>query len=426
MEYPTVSDYVAAERAAASNLARLSHLQLVTDGDGKPVMRTGRKAVALAMSDPATGHRYALKCFLGERPNWMESNMLDSGDIDMPGLPTLYDSMYLDKELHVVSSTAGNDWYPVMLMDWENTDYRYTYGILTDEDTQLSWTDDCGVEYNDEGTKLLHCHDYELKRYNIRPETTMIDECAFMGCEDLQHITLPQGLATIGDNAFFGCKALQHIALPEGLTYLGNEAFSGCAALQEVVVPSSVDYMGEGVFQDCEQLRRAVLRNAYYAVEGHTFSGCTALQEVVLPKGVERMGNDAFHNCRRLQHVDLPQGLQRIEESAFACCESLQRIVVPSSVTSIGVGAFSGCEALQRIALPEGLKSLGDWALAGCHSLKQVDIPATVERIGRHVLADCQVRVTCRSPHFKVLDGKLYTADMEQLLYTPGEAIQPW
>ena len=44
------------------------------------------------------------------------------------------------------------------------------------------------------------------------------------------HVTVPNGVTSLGDRAFDGCTALVSIALPDGLTSLGDYAFYRTAA----------------------------------------------------------------------------------------------------------------------------------------------------------------------------------------------------
>ena len=57
---------------------------------------------------------------------------------------------------------------------------------------------------------------------------TTIGYEAFLGCESLTSIIIPEGVTTIGGNAFYGCESLTSITIPEGVTYIGGWAFREC------------------------------------------------------------------------------------------------------------------------------------------------------------------------------------------------------
>ena len=80
---------------------------------------------------------------------------------------------------------------------------------------------------------------------------TSIGFGAFIWCEALTSISLPEGLTSIGDWAILGCEALTSISLPEGLTSIGDEAFERCESLTSISLPESVTSIGHGAFAFC-------------------------------------------------------------------------------------------------------------------------------------------------------------------------------
>lgn len=69
---------------------------------------------------------------------------------------------------------------------------------------------------------------------------------AFYECTGLTSVTLPEGVATIGNSTFNGCTMLQQITLPSTLVQIGGAAFYACTALSAVnchatVPPSAVN-----------------------------------------------------------------------------------------------------------------------------------------------------------------------------------------
>jgi hypothetical protein len=109
---------------------------------------------------------------------------------------------------------------------------------------------------------------------------THLPEMAFSGCTDLQTVTLPDSLETMGDSAFSGCTGLQTVTLPDSLKTMGTLTFFGCTGLQTVTLPDSLETMGDS-----------------------TFFGCTDLQTVTLPDSLETMGDYNFFGCTGLQAV---------------------------------------------------------------------------------------------------------------------------
>ena len=67
MNYPLISEYIEAVKAAEENFDQLRCLRPVLDDVGEPVMSSGNFAVVFKMKDEQTGKLHAVKCFLKER-----------------------------------------------------------------------------------------------------------------------------------------------------------------------------------------------------------------------------------------------------------------------------------------------------------------------------------------------------------------------
>ncbi len=60
----------------------------------------------------------------------------------------------------------------------------------------------------------------------------------------------------IADTAFLNCDTIKTIKLPDGLKYIGAGAFHGCAVLEEINVPDSVISVGDYAFFGCTSLTK--------------------------------------------------------------------------------------------------------------------------------------------------------------------------
>ena len=83
---------------------------------------------------------------------------------------------------------------------------------------------------------------------------TSIGEYAFVYCNSLTEVTIPEGVTSIGEWAFEGCSNLTKAIIPEGVTSIGKGAFLSCRSLTEVTIPKSVTSIGELAFYGCEAL----------------------------------------------------------------------------------------------------------------------------------------------------------------------------
>jgi hypothetical protein len=106
---------------------------------------------------------------------------------------------------------------------------------------------------------------------NIHQDTKIIFGSSFSFCYNLQSITIPNHVTTIGDRAFSGCTRLQSITIPYSVTTIGNYAFKYCTNLQNITVPYSVTAIGYHAFEYCTNLQSIMFEDittwyrSYYA-----------------------------------------------------------------------------------------------------------------------------------------------------------------
>lgn len=87
----------------------------------------------------------------------------------------------------------------------------------------------------------------------------IIGEGAFICCESLESVMLPDGLTTILDKAFADCSKVQSVRLPSTIVSIGNKAFSGCS-IRSVTIPESLTTIGDEAF-NCGELEVATIIN---------------------------------------------------------------------------------------------------------------------------------------------------------------------
>ena len=118
MNYPLISEYIEAIKAAKDNFEQLSYLRPVLDDDGLPVMTSGNFAVVFKMKDERTGKLHAVKCFLREQEGRAEAYRMIAEELEYVSSTFLTPIKYLDKELFVDSKNSDETEFPVLLMDW--------------------------------------------------------------------------------------------------------------------------------------------------------------------------------------------------------------------------------------------------------------------------------------------------------------------
>ena len=149
MNYPLISEYVEAIKAAEDNFEQLKHLRPVLGEDGEPVMTSGNFAVVFKMKDEQTGKLHAVKCFLKEQEGRAEAYRQIAEELEFVSSTFLTPIKYLDKELFVDSANSEDSEFPVLLMDWvegqtldkyirEHIDDQYELSLLAYQFSRLA------------------------------------------------------------------------------------------------------------------------------------------------------------------------------------------------------------------------------------------------------------------------------------------------
>ena len=279
------------------------------------------------------------------------------------------------------------------------------------------------VSERDDGTLKIDGYAGNSTSYIIPAEidgkkVTAIGDYAFMDCNELTCVTIPDGVISINDYAFYNCTSLETISIPDSVTSIDSFAFSYCTSLKSVTIPASVT-----------------------SINWQAFYNCISLKEVTIPASVTDIGNQAFGYCVdtvtynskkvdgfKINYVKNTQGhlyaaqngftdeacivtneledgtieiskyygtnetyiippeingkkVTEIGDQAFEYNTALTSVTIPDTVTRIGWLTFRGCTALTSIKIPDSVTKIESFAFMECDSLKNVSIPASVTEI---------------------------------------------
>lgn len=100
---------------------------------------------------------------------------------------------------------------------------------------------------------------------------------------------------------------------------VGKEAFMGCDSLKKIVLPESITSIGEGAFTLCKSLSVYNIPSGVTELPSCAFSHCTSIEKITLPTGLKKIGRMAFYGCvsTKLQDVTIPASVQHIGALAF-------------------------------------------------------------------------------------------------------------
>ena len=304
------------------------------------------------------------------------------------------------------------------------------------------------------------------------------NEVAVYGCSDPSsvgsHLVIPESVVydgqtytvtAVGDRAFSQNPTLVEVTLPQGIASIGNSAFAGCSSLEKVYIQASkAPKLGSSAFPLGVQVYPSVYESGYekdeawqdyrvmmggetqdYVVVGNIryalfrsdvptvdstatvlgFDDLEAAKEngsLLIPATVQyenksyqvtTVAAGAFQNDSWLQFVEIganvtliqpwafqgtgisalhvPEGMLEIRTGAFQGCTELRELHIPgnrSGGTNIGDRAFQDCTDLFTLELQE-VKNIGDSAFQGCTTLAQLHLNLPLKNVGAYAFADC-------------------------------------
>ena len=283
--------------------------------------------------------------------------------------------------------------------------------------------------------------------------------------EKITAVIVEDGILGLEPRCITELPNLQKVSLPESLVSIGDEVFAGCA-IETLQIPASVTDIGVGVAADCQKLRKVAV-DAWQPRIGRLFLyNCTALetitlksstgywQQVVLPanphllegnvecaldggydpaalydengllwsyqletgslsiqgsgvaalppagilmvweqvrsvtvsEGITAM-EGGLADMVNLRYVSLPATLETLPP--LSGCKNLETVTVPKRIKELPSMAFHGCAKLKTVVLPEGLEKIENMAFGSCGALEYVSIPDSVSWIDQAAFWAC-------------------------------------
>ena len=398
MQYPLISEYLAAIRDAHDNLDKQSHLVPVLDNYGEPYRSSGAFAVVFKMKDEQTGKCYALKCFTEEQEGRAEAYRQIAEELEFVASPYITSVKYLEKELFV-DSNCEDDEFPVLLMDWIEGETMETY--IADH-------------YMDNYAMSMLCYCFckmaawlrsqPFAHGDIKPDNIMVRSDGTLTLVDYDGMFVPamkgQKSPTIGTKDFshplrtiddfdetIDDFALASIALSLKAISLNPSLLDEYGASDRLLF-SAADYLDlsksktmtalQGLLADEET--KTLLSMFLLVSARKNLSMCSfRLFDVQKPKeevwSTEVTDEDWKNAVKDEFGVEYSKDWKRLLKAP----ESLSgKYSIRKGVKVIGNGAFYLCKSLTSINIPNSVTTIGDLAFYCCRSLTSITIPSSV------------------------------------------------
>ena len=238
---------------------------------------------------------------------------------------------------------------------------------------------------------------------------------------EIEHVSVSNGITSIGAYAFYSCTQLEILDIPESVSKIGEAAFMG-TGIQSINL--QIEELGNYAFKDCHSLHSVVLQSGVKAIGDGCFSGDYLLSSLTIPETVNHIGADAFNGCAAWYQaqtedfvilgdgilckylgsdteITVPDSVKQICANTFISPiylflpdgetvsldkpnTAITKIIIPDTVSAIANSTFRDLAGLQAVELPVHLKEIGNEAFYGCTSLNTIDIPKTVQHIGKN------------------------------------------
>ena len=233
--------------------------------------------------------------------------------------------------------------------------------------------------------------------------------------------------------------SLEEYHVAEGTRILGEKAFVNCEVLRKVVLPDTVEKLEKAVFN--VGLRQGVKRidREVIGIEKVRFDDISSVAQTTFYRDNPNLiSYGVYIICREIKgsSYTVPQGIEKIGRACFCRYsgedqDTLEELILPDSVRTIGENAFEGNRKLKNIKLSENLENIPKGAFNGCDALETLYVPASVKEfslfslpendkaLGSNASMLKEIIVSDNNANYCSTDGILFTKDKKTLLFVP-------
>ena len=155
---------------------------------------------------------------------------------------------------------------------------------------------------------------------------TYIGEMAFYGCSGLTSITWNakncSASSSYSYSPFYSIRTrITEFIIGDEVTSIPSYMCYGMSNLESLTIPNSVTSIGFSAFSYCSGLTSVTIPNSVTTIGSYAFLGCSGLTSVTIPNSVTSIGSQAFYNTR-IKSLTIGSGIQTIAYDAFSYSSS--------------------------------------------------------------------------------------------------------
>ncbi len=209
--------------------------------------------------------------------------------------------------------------------------------------------------------KMKFRRNKKIKKVIIKKGVTSVSYEAFALCKNLNSVTIPSTVKTIGIRSFYGTK-ISKITVPSKTKTIGQGAFGSCKSLKTIVMPGDFKLKLEEDTDD----KLWYVTSDQSAVDTITFNTKLKLADVSYLSAnnlVVAKNDPSYQSIEGVIYTKDGKGIVRVPQKRTelkikeGCTEFNMQSVLYNSTDSEG-DEFNNCSKLKKIVIPSSVKSI--------------------------------------------------------------------
>ena len=209
--------------------------------------------------------------------------------------------------------------------------------------------------------KMKFRRNKKIKKVIIKKGVTSVSYEAFALCKNLNSVTIPSTVKTIGIRSFYGTK-ISKITVPSKTKTIGQGAFGSCKSLKSIVMPGDFKLKLEEDTDD----KLWYVASDQSAVDTITFNTKLKLANVSYLSAnnlVVAKNDPSYQSIEGVIYTKDGKGIVRVPQKRTelkikeGCTEFNMQSVLYNSTDSEG-DEFNNCSKLKKIVIPSSVKSI--------------------------------------------------------------------